>query len=421
MWKRWVNALSLSVILSSIASSSTAFLLPFIAVYFTQANPLQLGMLTSLPSLLIAIFATTIGGLIDRTPKTNAIVGANLFRLASLLGLIAFFVYTGAIEIHLIIIAACIIAVASIVHQSALTGILPELFNKRQRILANSAFTSINTIGEVSGPAVAGILLKVVASPLVLLSDCAMYLISILIVKFVPEKESLNPDTVRRTFNFAYFSAGMTTIFKNSVLRAGVLNAGQYNFCISMINTLLIYYCYENLHLDSTQVTIIAICSGVGSYIAVFVINQIPTSFQIGKIFFLFPLLAAGAQLVISQAEKITDKNVCIMVMGIAMAMSTTGISMCQILLNNVCQAQVPSEKFNRTFTGERCISKGCESLGGITAGILGSYVATHRILVGASIGLALSIFWLYFRSNFSTCTQEKPVPEKNDATVSAE
>ncbi len=149
--------------------------LPIIAVNSLAAAPIDVSILGALgvaPGIAAGLFAS---GIIDRTSKRRALIGADLARAALLLVLpaAAFF---GALAIWQLWLVAALTGVASMVFRMADTAYLPRLVEPEEILEGNTKLQTTEAIAEIGGPGIAGILIQTITAPAALIVDALSFL-----------------------------------------------------------------------------------------------------------------------------------------------------------------------------------------------------------------------------------------------------
>ncbi|HEY0437481.1 MAG TPA: MFS transporter, partial [Phenylobacterium sp.] len=155
--------------------------LPMMAVLGLAATPAQLGILSALasgPALLVGLAA---GDFVDHTPRRPVLIAADLARAAILITLpIAAWLHL--LSMLQLYAAAALVAAASVLFDIADHAYLPGLVGKAHVTDANAKLSATESLAEMSGPAVAGILFQWLTAPIAVAVNAATYLVSALLL-----------------------------------------------------------------------------------------------------------------------------------------------------------------------------------------------------------------------------------------------
>ncbi|MBI5940954.1 MAG: MFS transporter, partial [Caulobacterales bacterium] len=174
---------------SAVGARITREGLPMAAVRTLQATPAQLGVLAALslgPGMLVGLLA---GGFVDRTSRRAILIGSDLFRLAVLMTVpIAAWLHLLGME-QLYVVAA-LVGAATVLFDLADKAFLPTLIEAEDLIEGNTKLTVTQSVAEIGGPAIAGLLFQWLTAPFAIAIDAATYLVSALFLGGVRAREA---------------------------------------------------------------------------------------------------------------------------------------------------------------------------------------------------------------------------------------
>src|SRR5262245_12981935 len=161
LWRhRDFNRLWAAQILSAFGNRITRTALPIIAVAILSAGPGEASILAALglaPVILAGLFG---GGFVERSNKLRLMVAMDVVRFLVVLAVpIAW--YFHALSFPLLCVLAAISGFASALFANADVSILPRIVGKDHLVEANSRLQATESIAELTGPGVAGILIDV--------------------------------------------------------------------------------------------------------------------------------------------------------------------------------------------------------------------------------------------------------------------
>ncbi|HEV7691288.1 MAG TPA: MFS transporter [Hyphomonadaceae bacterium] len=161
--------------LSAFGNRITRTAIPIIAVSVLAATPVEAAILAALslaPMVLAGLFG---GGFVERSNKLRLMVALDLARFAVVLvAPIAW--YFGLLSFPLLCLIAFASGLASALFANADVSILPRLVGKEQVVEANSRLQSTESIAELTGPGVAGVLIDLLTAPVAIIADALTFL-----------------------------------------------------------------------------------------------------------------------------------------------------------------------------------------------------------------------------------------------------
>jgi len=175
--------------------------LPMMAVLVLAASPGQLGLLAALSTAPALVVGLAAGGFVDRTRRRGVLITADLVRAAVLLTLPATAVL-GVLNIWLVYGAAALVAGASVLFDIADHAYLPGLIDRDQLTDGNARLSATESVAEIAGPALAGLLFQWLTAPFAVAVNAVTYAISAVFLGTIrkpePEPDRSGPAPVWR-------------------------------------------------------------------------------------------------------------------------------------------------------------------------------------------------------------------------------
>lgn len=370
--------------------------LQFVAILTLSASPVELGWLTVAGHLPVLLFSLPAGVWVDRLRRRPLLIAANLGRgllvltipVAALLGLLGMG--------HLYAVAA-LVGVLALLFDVAWPAYLPSLVQPEQLVRANSALSASDSVAEIGGPGIGGLLVELIGPPLTLLADAFSFFVSAVTLAAIRTPEPPPPppaDAHPVASLWAEIREGMAFALGHPVLRALLLNAATQSITNGIIGTLFALYMVETLGITPLVVGLIVSVGGVSALGGAFLATPIARRYGIGGaligsklVSFLFNslmVLAAGPQplvlalLVLSQAADAT--------------WTVYGITE-----TSLQQSITPNRLLGRLHASVRFLTGLLLPVGGLLGGYLGQTIGL-RAAIGVGLLISLSAtLWLVF------------------------
>ena len=171
-FRRFFLGYATSLIGSSMAPVAMTF-----AVLDSGASATDLGLVFASGIVATVVFLVAGGMLADRVPRRAVMVGADLVSAGAQF-VFAALVFSGAAELWSMALLAAVRGGASTFYQPALAAMPADLVAGDQLQRANSFLGLAKAVPQVAGPAVAGVLVALGGSGVVLVIDGVSYLVS---------------------------------------------------------------------------------------------------------------------------------------------------------------------------------------------------------------------------------------------------
>ncbi|RYG32660.1 MAG: MFS transporter, partial [Burkholderiales bacterium] len=182
------NRLWAAQILSAFGSRITRTAIPIIAVSVLLVTPWEAAVLSALsyaPYVIAGLFG---GGFVERSNKTRLMVTMDLVRFALVI-IVPLAWYFGWLNFPLLCVLAAGVGLASALFQNADVSILPRLVGQTHLVEANSRLQATESIAELTGPGVAGVLVDLLTAPFAMVVDALTFIWSAFWLWRIPKQQ----------------------------------------------------------------------------------------------------------------------------------------------------------------------------------------------------------------------------------------
>ncbi|MEW1635373.1 MFS transporter [Streptomyces sp. NPDC093801] len=217
---------------SKFGTQVSALALPFLAQSALHADPAHVGLLAMLTTLSFLLVGLPAGAWIDRLRKRPVMIGADLIR-AVLLASVPLAWACGALTLAHLYAVVGLMGVATVLFDVAHLSYVPHVVGRDRLLAANTALVSLNSVADVSGRGLGGLIVQAAGAPQALLLDVTSYLASALLTARVggpepilrkPERASLLRDV----------GEGLRFVFRHPRLRPIALEGALTNLGIQL-------------------------------------------------------------------------------------------------------------------------------------------------------------------------------------------
>ena len=267
--------------ISAFGSRITRTALPIIAIALVTANPIEIAILASLevvPAILVGLFA---GGWIDRSRKRPILVGADIVR-ALLVFSIPLVAWLGELKMAQLYIVAAVVGAASALFQLADNAYLPTLIDRKQLIEGNAKLETTESIAEIGGPGLAGILIQMLSAPMAMLLDALSYLCSAAFLFRIRSKETPAVADEPRISVAEDIRVGLRAGFKHPQIGPTFWALGLGDLFDGFFMALYMLYTIDTLGLSAATIGIIISLGGVGALGGAFLVQTLSRHLGLG-------------------------------------------------------------------------------------------------------------------------------------------
>jgi MFS family permease len=240
--------------------------LPLAAVMTIRGTPFELGVLsvlTTAPDVLVGLFS---GGFVDRGRKNRIMIGADIVRALVLL-LVPALAWARLLNITELFLVAAVVGAASALFDIADHAYLPGLVGKAKLVEANARLTVTESISEIGGPALAGVLVQLLTAPFAIGINALSYFGSAAILGTIRRREDEVLQSRSREPWFRGLRVGFDAIFADRFIRPLFLMAILSPFFSGSFGALYSYFAINVLHLSPAVLGITIAVGGLGAII----------------------------------------------------------------------------------------------------------------------------------------------------------
>jgi len=259
------SRLWLSLLVSGLGGQITMLALPLTSVVLLQASPTQMGLLTALELLPFVLFSLPGGVFLDRRRKFPVYVVGEL-AMGALLLLIPLAWWLGHLSMPLMYLVAFGLGCVYTVAGSAAQIVLTQLVGRDNLVRAHAQNALATSLAEVTGPGMAGVLIRILGAPLALVADAFLLVGSVLLLRGIRIEEQL-PTAPPRAFT-AELLEGLHFVRNHPILMELAAVLGCWQFFAQMALSIQILYAVRELGLSEHSTALSFIALGIGSIAA---------------------------------------------------------------------------------------------------------------------------------------------------------
>jgi MFS family permease len=398
-----------SILTSSLGGQITLLALPLTAAVLLQASPAQMGWLTTMEILPFVLFSLPSGVWLDRVRKLPVYMAGELLMAVALLT-IPIAHWLGALTMGWMYVVGfllgCCYTVAGSAAQIVLTQVVP-----RSRLVEAHAKNALASSGpEVAGPAVAGLLIKLVGAPLALVVDALLLAFSAAILRGIRIQEQLSAAS-GRSFKEELLT-GLRFVRGQVLLPKLALLVGGWQLCHNAAVVVQILVATRELGMSPSSVGLSYVGLGVGTVFASLMGHRISERLGPG------PSLVAGIAvsslgwgvLALAPAGPLG-------VAAFALMLALFGVGAVLIFINflSLRQAVTPQPLLGRMTSTMRWLILLPAGPGALIGGYLGEHLGL-RASLGFACVTGLVISWFAWRSR--TIQGVRQLPKIEEAFV---
>jgi predicted MFS family arabinose efflux permease len=377
---------------SQIGSRITREGLPLTAVLVLGASPLQMGILNGAGAAAILIFGLFAGAWADRQRRRPILIAADLGR-ALVLGCVPLAVVLHRLTIgHLYLVAAAS-AILTVLFDVSYQAYLPSLVSRENILEGNSKLALTESIAEVAGPGLTGLLVQAITAPMAILFDAVSFVCSAFSVWSIrgpeaPPARGSAPNMARE------IAEGLETLWRNPVLRALALRAGTLGLFGGVFSGLYVLYAIRDLGLSPALLGAVISVGGASSLLGALVAEWVGHRFGTGRTLIGAAVVGGLAALLTPLARGPALVGAAILSVGQAFDMIWPIYNIHEL---SVRQAVTPRHLLGRVNSAMHLVFRVSLPVGALAGGALAQIIGIRNTLFIGAIGSMASPLWLVF------------------------
>jgi predicted MFS family arabinose efflux permease len=368
-----------SILISSFGGQVTLLALPLTAAVLLHAGPTQMGLLTAMEVVPFALFSLPTGVVLDRVRKLPVYVIGELSVCAAV-ATVPLAWWSGWLAMSWLYVVAFLIGAVNTMAGSAAQIVLTQIVPRERLVEAHAKNALANSAAEVTGPAAAGALIKLIGAPFALLATAGLLFTSASILRGVPVKET--PSKERTPF-WPALREGLNFVRNHRLLVAMAICVGIWQMCGAAATVVQILFAVHELGLSERAVGLSYVALGVGTIFASANGHRIARALGPGPMMMLGFLISGGGWLVLALAPHVAWG---FMAYPVMLLMFGTGAVFIFINFLGLRQSVTPAPMLGRMTATMRWLILLPAGPGALIGGFLGEHVGLRAALAFAGI-----------------------------------
>lgn len=365
--------------------------LAIMAVMGLSASPGQLGLLSALangPGLLVGLAA---GDFVDHTARRPILIAADFARAVVLLTLpIAAWLHL--LSMLQVYATAALVGAGSVLFDIADHAYLPGLVSRRLVTDANAKLSLTESMAELGGPALAGVLFQWLTAPVAIVVNAATYAASGVLLAGIREAEPAREPGVRRRGWVDGVVTGARTAWAEPRIRALLVMTGTGGLFGGFFGALYIAFVLRGLGLNPALLGLGIATGGLGALAGSVLAQPIGRRLGVGPAICATGVASAlGAMIVLLGPPTLAGGTAALMV---SQFLGDFFGVVPMILATSLRQVLLPASVLGRVGATFRAVSGAAMVAGALAGGALGQAFGLRQTLLGAIAGLLVGPLW---------------------------
>ena len=361
------------------------------SVLTIDAKPFQLGILAALimgPSVVVGFFA---GGFVDRSRKRSIMIFADLLRALVLLT-VPIAAWFHLLTMEQLYVVGALIGGANILFDISDHAYLPHLIARDDLMEGNTKLSTTESLAEVGGPALAGILVQALTAPFAIAVNAVTYVVSALFLGSITSKEHVPEHSKIRPTLLSDLAQGYAALADTPVLRPLLFMSIVSPLFGGAFSALYVIFAIRTLGLSPSLMGLTVAVGGIGSLAGTAISRRFAARVGVGKAIVLGFLISAVSSIFVPLANgPLVLKLASLMVaqfVGDSMAVAA------MIPAASLRQSLIARDRLGRAAAFTSVGAGASAVIGALAGGALGSAFGPRTTLFAAVGGLIVLPLW---------------------------
>ena len=378
--------------ISKIGSTITSVGLPLTAALVLGASPMQMGILAGSNGAGVLVFGLFAGAWADRQRRRPILIAADLAR-AALLATIPLAAAWHRLNMAHLYAVATLAGILTVLFDVSYQAYVPTLVNRAELVEANSKLALTESIADVTGPGLTGLLVQLITAPTAILLDAFSFVCSALSVWLIRRPEprpepSLAPHVGRE------IAEGLRASWRNPLLRALLQRAGGGAFFAGFYGSLYFLFAVRELHISAILLGAIISVGGASNVFGALLAERLLHRLGLGRMLIGAAWMIGLAMLLVPLAHG--PVALCTAFL-IAAQLGDMAWPIYNINETSLRQAITEDRLLGRVSSAGHLLFWGALPLGGLAGGAIAQAIGIRQTMLIGALGYLLSTLWFAF------------------------
>ena len=260
--------------LSQAGTQITVIALPLLLIKVLDAGPFEVGLLTTCEFLAFLLIGLPAGVWVDRMRRRNVLMVADLAR-GVLYGSLPLAWALDVLTLAQVYAVALVAGVCTVFFDVAYQSYLPHLVGRDNLVEGNAKLQGTQSVAQVAGPTVGGLLVQALTAPYAVLVDAATYLWSAAWILSIRSREP-RPERAPDRHLGREMKEGLSFVLGNRLLRAITACTGTANLFqnVGMTVFVVLLASASGLNLSAGTIGLLFSATAVGGVLGAMVARR---------------------------------------------------------------------------------------------------------------------------------------------------
>ena len=408
--------------ISQIGTAVSRFALPLLAAQTLGATNTQVGLLLAVETIPLLALGLFVGVWVDRRPRLPLMILADVARML-LVMVIPVAWWLSELSLGLLFGVVMLIGVFSVVFDVASQALVNSILAREHMIAGNARMQTSYAVADIAGPAGAGLLLRVVSTPIAFAIDAVSFGLSALelIRTRAAERSTVvalpvgDPSRSPLRTILIDVRVGLTFVIDSPTLRTLTIGVATWNLFTAISRGMFILFLLQELGLSAVMIGLITAAGGVGILIGTLLPSVVSSRLGLGRGIVVALAVTVPAYLLVAAAAGPIWLTIGFLLVGyVAQELASSVADINQFSLRN---AVTPDRLRGRVASAARVILRATVPVGFLIGGIVADLAGLRAAMMLGVIG-PLLFAALIARSPIMSLRSLPPDPDESQPSA---
>jgi MFS family permease len=359
----------------------TMLAIPLAAIMQLQARPFEVGLLAAVEMAPFLLLGLPAGAWVDRMRRRRVLIVADLARGAVLVT-VPLAWWAGVLTIWQLYAVAFAFGTCTLFFDVAYQSYLPHVVGRANLVEGNAKLESVRAVAQLSGPALAGQVIRLLTAPVALLVNAVTVAASALYVVRIRKREE-KPVRHPDAHLLHEIRQGLRFVLGHRLLRAIVTCTGLFNLCSSAFYPMVLLYLERDLGQDAGAIGVYLTVAGAGGLLGAALARRAAGWLGQGPAIWMSVAFTTPFGLLL---PVVTEPGWLLWVAVAGMFVTGVGVVVYNVTQVSFRQALTPDHLLGRMNATIRFLVFGTMPVGGVLGGLLGEWLGVRTALLVVGI-----------------------------------
>jgi predicted MFS family arabinose efflux permease len=299
----------------------------------------------------------------------------------------------GWMRIEQLYVVAALTGALTVFFDVAYQSALPGLVRREHLLEGNSKLGMSESVAEIGGPPLGGVLVQLVSGPITLLLDALSFVFSAFMLRRIRAEEPPPAPAVQHEHVWRDLSTGLRAIWADPLLRAMAGTSAIQSFFGWFFGAIYGLYAIRVIGISTAMLGITVAFGGIGALIGALLVRPATRRFGLGPTIVAGLLISSGMSLLIWLASGAPAIAVPLMIASQLIGDGADTVA--QIDETSLRQTITPDSMLGRVNASMNVLGEGIGTLGLLTGGVLGELIGLRATVAVAALGGLLGCVWI--------------------------